>query len=324
MKTKLVVTLSFILLFVLLVGCNINDNRNNVTIKPYTENGKTYINFGRYPQTVVSDENLIKELDKITNTNEFGYIEYNEKEYKALSAKPYNRNILFENGNAIIYGQKYYFEVEPIKWRVLEDIVDGYKLLSENLLDTPVFYSSHEDRIINDTTIYANNYEYSNIRAWLNGYNGTSYNVADYSDKGFINIAFTKEEQEVIKTTLVDNSLITVDNEISIYQCSNTQDKVFLLSVKDITNSIYGFNSDETLQDIEKVAKPSDYTLAKGCLPYTDTSSEFYQNAAWFLRTPDINSNKNARNIDPQGIVNGGHNVINTNNGIRVALEIEK
>lgn len=72
---------SFLFLIILvaiftMTSCGDEDNNGTpISIQIYTENGRPYLNFGRYPQTVVSDENLIKELEKITETNSFGYIE---------------------------------------------------------------------------------------------------------------------------------------------------------------------------------------------------------------------------------------------------------
>ena len=67
--------------------------------------------------------------------------------------------------------------------------------------------------MINGQTKYPANYEYSDIRAWLNGYDGTYYNVDDYTNRGFIDIAFDKNEQKLIEKTLVDNSINSTNVE---------------------------------------------------------------------------------------------------------------
>lgn len=284
MKRKLVLILSLIVMFTILVGCNNDNEQGQTSMEPYEENGKTYINFGRYPQTVVTDTNLINELDKITTTNEYGYIEYNGQEYKKQVAKPYESNYTFKNGNSIKDGATYYFLVEPIKWKVLETTKDGYKLLSENLLDNQKFYTSREDRTLNGNTIYANNYEYSNIRAWLNGYDGTSYGVENYTNKGFIDIAFTKEEQEIIKTTLVDNSIESTGDLENPYICNDTNDKIYLLSKQEATNPEYGFYSEYSEKDPERISQPTDYALAR--YSFMLESEGYYGNGRWWLRSP--------------------------------------
>ena len=291
--------------------CGKEKEQSHVSLKPYEENGKTYINFGRYPQTVVTDTNLIKELDKITITNEFGYIEYNGNEYKKQVADPYNSNSIFQNGNEVVDGKTYYFKVEPIKWRVLETTNGSYKLLSEYLLDTQQFYTSTSNRTLNGQTIYQNNYEYSNIRAWLNGYNGTSYKVEDYTNKGFIDIAFTEEEQGIIKTTLVDNSVSSTGDSTNEYVCDNTYDKIYLLSYKEVTNTTYGFKSDSSRE-----AQPTDYALARYCCMNSNGNGD------WGLRSPCNYNSYYALDVGSYGNIYD-YSVSSRDFGVRVALELD-
>lgn len=231
--------------------------------EPYIENGKKYINLGKYPQTVVSDEKLIKALDKITTTNSLGYIEYNGEEYKKHVSNNMNFS-KFQNGDRPEKGKTYYFKVEPIKWRLLSSISGGYKLVSEYILDSQQFYTSWMDRDVYGKTISPNNYLYSTIRAWLNGYDGTRYYVEDYTNKGFIDIAFTEEEQEMLKSVL--------------------DDKVGLLSYDDVINPTYGFNSIEYKSDVERQAIVTDYAVANKC--YSGIFEEERGMGDWFLRSP--------------------------------------
>ena len=319
---------SFLFLMILaaiftMTSCGDEDNDSTpISIQIYTENGRPYLNFGRYPQTVVSDENLIKELEKITETNSFGYIEYNGEEYKKHVADRFNSNSIFQNGNEVVEGKAYYFKVEPIKWRVLKASDGSYKLLSEYLLDTPQFYTLKNDRTINGTTIYPNNYEYSNIRAWLNGYNGTSYGVEDYTNKGFIDIAFTEKEKAIIKTTLVDNSVSSTGDSTNKYACNNTYDKIYLLSYKEVTNTTYGFSSSYSY-DSSREAKTTDYAVARYCWMWSNGKG------VWWLRSPHdsgSNSSNYARSVYSDGHIYGYNSVEGFINGsgfgVRAALEI--
>lgn len=320
---------SFLFLMILIAiftmaSCGDEDNDSTqISIQIYTENGRSYLDFGRYPQTVVSDENLIKELEKITETNSLGYIEYNGEEYKKLVAEPYMlEKSIFKNGDKVEADKTYYFLVEPIKWRVLETLNGGYKLLSEFTLDSQNFYTyGYGTRTINNQTIYPNNYEYSNIRAWLNGYNGTSYNVEDYTNKGFIDIAFTEEEKAIIKTTLVDNSLeSTVDKE-NQYVCNNTNDKIYLLSYQEATNTSYGFDSDRKIYDSARLVQPTDYALARGCCMLTSTY--YYGYGYWYLRSPNFGRNNSARIVCWYGYIDSCDFVTSKAHGVRAALEID-
>ena len=201
-----------------------------------------YIYFGRYPQTKVTDSYIINALNQIITINEYGYIEYDGNEYKE-------------------YNDNYYF-VEPIKWKILETNNNSYKLVSALILDQQKFYSSTDDRTINGNTIYANNYEYSDIRAWLNN--------------DFINASFNTEEQNIINESLVDNSALTTDYTNNMYACNNTNDRVYLLSYEDATKNNFITSSG-------RMAKVTDYAKDKGVYTHDDYGS-------FWLRSPNYNS----------------------------------
>lgn len=279
---------------------------------PYIENERTYINLGKYPQTVVDDEILINELNKITTTNNLGYIEYNGNEYKKQLANPISNSNAFPNGDIIIKDQIYYFKVEPIKWRLLEETAEGYKLLSENILDIHSYYIPTQNRKINGKMVDNNNYEYSDIRAWLNGYDGTSYGVEDYTGIGFLDIAFTKEEQKIIKTTLVDNSVESTKDTTNPHKYNNTNDKIYLLSYKDVTNSSYGFKA--VGEDVQKQAAVTDYALARGCSAFNNRIG------SWWLRSPFNTNSEYSWFIMPSGMF--GFCIVDMKNGVRPGLEI--
>ena len=294
--------------------------KEEIDIKVYEENDQLYVNLGRYPQTVVTDASIINALSNINTENEFGYIEYNGKEYKKVVANPYAPNYTFINGNTIVEGNTYYFLVEPIKWRVLEESDGTYKLLSEMIIDNTNFYHTiDQNRTINGQKIYPNNYEYSNIRAWLNGYNGISYNVEDYTNKGFYDIAFTEEEKQLINTTLVDNSLSSTSDLNNSNICNNTNDKVYLLSRSDTLNTYYGFSSSYSEEDITRRAQVSDYARSKDC--WISTYSGDYGNGDWWLRSPLYNGSSDARVVINFGVV-GISYVDNACCSIRPALTI--
>lgn len=179
----------------------------------FTIDNKPYVYYGTYPQTVVSDDSLIASLNTLTVTNSNYYYEYQGKEYVKIVATPYIPPYFykFNDGTKILAGQTYFFKVEPIKWRVLEEASGTYTLLSEYIIDNQVFYTSLEDRTISGETIYANNYEHSTIREWLNN--------------GFYNQAFSALEKDEILTSFVDNSAETTGSSPNLYVSNNTYDK---------------------------------------------------------------------------------------------------
>ena len=255
---------------------------------PFEENGYTYIYFGQYPQTVVTDESIISSLSTITTTNSKGYIEYNGNEYTKTVADTFHgdeSNNVFFNGEKITNGKTYYFIVEPLKWRIFNEDADSYYLLCNNVIDVLEYYNVVETRIINGQTIYPSNYEYSNIRAWLNGYNGSSYNVNDYTNKGFLDIAFKESERNLIKTTEVDNSLESTTHIFNDYLCNDTNDKVYILSYADTLKAEYGFVPAGNFRDKLRQIKASDYTR---CINgYISTGTSNVGSSIWWLRSPD-------------------------------------
>ena len=151
------------------------DIEGNVTLVanwngiPYTENSRTYVNLGRYPQTVVTDETIIEALSNISTINELGYIEYNGNEYKKVVAKPLFSDYTFSNGNTIVEGNTYYFLVEPICWRILNNPQSNELfLISEEILDSKAFNNISSSVTIDGVVIRPSDYEYSTIRKWLN------------------------------------------------------------------------------------------------------------------------------------------------------------
>ena len=127
-------------------------------------------------------------------------------------------------------------------------------------------YIFNEDRFLSvhgeNNTI---NYEYSDIRAWLNN--------------DFINTAFNTEEQNIINESLVDNSALTTSSNTNKYACNNTNDKVYLLSYKDVTEKYFTYGS-------EMQAKVTDYGEDKGV-------GNLYGYGDFWLRSPNCyDSNK--------------------------------
>lgn len=198
-----------------------------------------FIYMGKYPQTRESNTSIVDALNLITDKNELGYIEYDGKEY------------LFENNK--------YYTVEPIKWRVMSDGM----VICDSILECQMYYKTPlEERKVNDQVIHPKNYMYSNIRAFLNGYDGTSYSVSDYTGIGFIDIAFTLKEQSKILTSTVDNSLGSTLDQENIFVCENTEDKLFLLSAKELTNTEYCY-SEPTVENFSRYATASQYAYDK-------------------------------------------------------------
>lgn len=211
---------------------------------------------GEYPQTQVEDDKLISKLNSITQTDAQGYVSYGGEKY-----------------------QKYYYywrKVEPIQWRFLSQNGDNVRFVSEKVLDNQVWNKTkHGDEA------YQNNYKLSDIRKWLN---------SDFLKQAFY------YDSSLVQTVNVDNSGESTDDSSNPFACEDTQDKVYLLSYKDVRNKEYGF---------------------------TDGASRIAYNADgnaqnYWLRSPYYGDDDDAHGVSDGGGVYSG--LVNFRDGVRPAL----
>lgn len=250
------------------------------TLEKTLMNDGDTIPFGRYPQTRVNDGSLISALSSAEDSDGDGYIEYNGDEYlktPGIGKSVYDRA---DGSSGIIYYDynTYYFKVEPITWKYYDGI-----LIAEKIIDASIFYRRLDGtRSVGGATIYGNNYQYSTARAYLNGLDGSGYNVDNFSGCGFIDKAFTDEEANSILASKVDNSAATTGYSNNQLACADTTDKIFLLSYQEAINADYGYSTSTGLSDT-RAKKYTDYALgAKGLEYYYSTEGT----GVWWLRSP--------------------------------------
>lgn len=284
----------------------------------------TYATFGMWPQTIKASGVTVDQANAQTEVHgEFTY-------YKGSDGNWYVKCDEYANGNNYHYsdgssvakeGSSYkWFKVMPIKWRVVTMDYDhdqdgtteyAHLLMAESILTNYAYYDySYVKRSIGGTdNIYSHNYEHSKLRAFLNG---ITYEIKEttsssqttsqvHLNKGFLQTAFSETEQNLIATTLVDNSAASMSDARGRlhtnpdYVCSDTSDKLFLLSEKEITNENWGFvgnagtnysnweddspvgNSDPT-----RIRLSTDYALAHGSFENSDGTGGGY-----WERSPD-------------------------------------
>ena len=232
------------------------------------------IGLGSYPQTEVTDETLKSNLTKKAGSTEtwisYNYyknseksdfmkytdIEHDGEKYRGVyftSYRPYytsdDGEWGYQEDNGYNTSTIYWFKYEPILWQILsyDAATDTAVVLSKSTIDSQEYYDNTDDRTIDGKTIYANNYEYSNIRTWLNS--------------TFYNTAFTSTEKSAIVATTLYNSAYSTDYKK--YDSNSTTDNVWLLSYTEVQNADYGFttnyNNTETRQ-----AKTTDYAKSQG------------------------------------------------------------
>ena len=303
--------------------CDVCTTCNELNPVRYTRDGD-YIYFGHWPQTLERDENVVVKLNEMAgtpplprdkNANPYNWeshegttymwqkiVIYNGTKYLGVQMNDYRASgidalydIITENGYYKF--NVYWFKYEPIKWRILTTSGNSAFIMSDIALD---FFSMQPDRkseIRDDLLasynnsagvpdgIYANNWEYSFIRSWLN--------------ETFYNEVFNDLQKEIIQTTHLDNSARSCNpNEYPKYygygenagknkyadQCKDTDDKIFLLSLRDVTTTAYGFNKDVLAEDPARNLQASDFAKFHG-VSMGNTQKDY---VTWYTRSPSL------------------------------------
>lgn len=242
-----------------------NDDIENIPgVVPYLSMDKKTVQYGFYPQSYVNDEKLISSLNELNESVNNWYF-YDGSYYVKEIANVYKGDSYsFNDKNSIINGAEYWFKCEPITWDVLCNKNGNYTLVSSLLLDVGAYYSNYENRIINGKNIYANNYENSDVRTWINN--------------EFFNSAFRLNNKNIVNTII-----------------NNNEDKIYLLSYQDYTNEDYGFCIDSNISKTREV-QVTDYVKVKGAWCNKDKNTSSY-----WTRTPSSEYSYAAWNVNSGG-----------------------
>lgn len=257
-----------------------------IGIDPVISQDNKTVQYGFYPQSHVNDESLISELKNLTPSETNGWFFYKGTYYTKEVAKVYNNeNYTFNNGIQIINGNEYWFKCEPITWEILSNNDGTYFLLSSLLLDNQAFYQDFSDRTINGETIYANNYQESDLRIWLNNY--------------FYNTAFNLNATYITETVVV-NEPSTTNSTNNQYASKNTTDKVYLPSYQDYLNQDYGFEKDSNNLSVTREAKTTDYARATGAWS-NNRDNALKHNSSYWTRSASSEYYYTAWNVNSGG-----------------------
>lgn len=246
-------------------------------------------------------------------------ITYNGNKYRGVKFTQYRPTLTdsqsslsetYQDDNGYSVNIICWFKFQAIDWRVL-DPTTGL-VMCETIIDSQpysntIYYNSnisYKYDYFNDASYenYANDYETSSIREWLNNY--------------FYNTAFTDYENKVIDTTTLNND--SIDESLDGKLDSNeTKDKIFLLSYNEVCNSNYGFRLNASAKDPARSAKGSDYAQNQGLY----VSSYDDSNSYWILRTPHDDS-EGCSCVSTAGSNSAWTYVQNASIGIRPALRL--
>lgn len=245
----------------------------------YEKNGYTYVDLGHYPNHILEDASTLHFLKEaidagtVTPDPETGLFSYQNTLYAKMTAAPYQGNTYFSDETLVEKDKEYFFIVEPIRWRVLSgdpsDPTSAVTLLSEDVLFAAPYKTDLQVRSYDGKPIYANNWQYSNLR--------------DYLNDVFFGEAFMDGEAAFVQTTQVDFGAGT-SHFATFANGKISEDKVFLLSYKDLANKNFGWDHWTITEDPHKVAKATDYAKASGVYSSLNGGSE-RDACHWWLRS---------------------------------------
>lgn len=279
----------------------------------------SYIYFGSYPQSAVTDVGKKAALEKLAgdpktwtsyryyvNGKQSDFMVYTDVEdsgskYRGIyftAYRPLMTQIEETYVDKTMYALNtvYWFKYEPIRWKML-DVSDGEALLLADMI-----LDSREYSVMLNPETDPKDYEGSSVRAWLNG--------------SFLQTAFSEKEQEIIVTSLIENSVYSTGFEENAFANDFTEDKVFLLSYANISDPLLGL-SDPSMN----IKKATSYAQAQGILTEPGTVNGF-----WWLRSPsraaEFGEFPSALTIATTGEI-GTVDVSYTSVGVVPALQIE-
>ena len=238
--------------------------------KPYTvveEGGITFVFMGEYPQSLKKNDVIIVSDE----ANEKGYYLGSDGYYyaKYVAKSRGGPETLFQNGEAVVVGQEYYFKVMPIRWRMFSKEGGKALLVCDSVLDVSAFqteitYGDNGYSYAKDTdNTPANAYYCSTLRSWLNDY--------------FYNVAFSDAQKNVMLTTTLPVSEDALNYSDKHLSC---EDKIFVPSF----DEGIGQNKNGYLIASRRIV--TDYLRAKG-YGQSVARENFYILNSW-LRDPIV------------------------------------
>ncbi len=263
-----------------------------------------YLLFGEFPQTIKEDGVAVSEVE-----NDQGYY-LGDDGYFYVKVRPKShsmQNYFYSNGSIVTSLQDEFFKLEPILWRILEENNTVFFLYSEFSLLPKQFHNDTKNREFENKTIYPNNYEFSELRFWLNN---TFYN------------SFFENERDLIVSSFLKNDVKSTGHTHNPYICNDTTDFFFIPSRQELINVDHGFHLDYTSLDPNRQKLTSDYARAKGS-QFNTTEDTYGKGYAW-IRSPSYFESFSSGSIYGNGHVGGRTTVTNTSTSVAPMVRIKK
>ncbi len=313
--------------------------------KPNSYKVGDIIEFGFYPQTEVTDANILNSLNSLLRDDQwisYGYhhtekkktlasdfmryadVSFDGKRYRAVAFDEYRPNYTshnFDEAGAKRFqsfaGYKtdtvYWFAYEPIEWIVMD--AENRLIVSKDILDSQPFdyscYNVKEYRNGAFTQVCYGDQEHSHLST---DYPFSTIHNWLNADTGFSETAFTKAQFDLIEQTVLDDVFTAFDGVFSA--------KVFLLSVDQY----------RTYQDSDQLLDNcfgTDYAQCQGLdSKWKAVLASNDQADMWWVRNDPENNGAgtwgNGSHVRIDGAVEAYHHTNATTVGVRPAMRLKE
>ncbi len=277
---------------------------------PVVKDGYTYVTFGSYPRTQVTDFKLyneIKRSDAFKNVSSGSKFTYNGQTYYKFV--PANVPNLSANGYSTT--STYVFTVEPVEWRVLtaKGVTPSgtVTLLSNEILNCSAYSTNDETLIkslyntLSTNKLVSSMFDLSRFMRFffdgdsVYGTEGTDENPGTWDTilklikikiesndlrrkmDSMVGDMFNGTEQSKIVTKVLNRYKLLEDGTES-YNC-----QLFPLNYSDTVNASYGFYTDYRYNDPLRKAMVTDFAAANGV--YISQNLAHRGQGSWWLRS---------------------------------------
>lgn len=239
----------------------------------YQETEREHITLGEYPQSQVKDDKLLQNLGELPLTwtelilkkGEYGNtardvklkaanVSYEGNRYRAMQIsfdKDIYEYVYWNDNYTYEPNVTYWFKYEPLNWTILDnesglvlcDKIVDYHMFQKNKIEMQDEYGQTWSFTDKSREHYSCQYEYSSIRQWLNN--------------SFFFTAFRPKEQEKVIMRINENEPYS-----PFYPqvgSQPTEDRVFLPSLQEMTDSSYGFSVYLAMNEKDRARPTTDY-----------------------------------------------------------------
>lgn len=302
-----------------LASCNeeIKGYVNKTETLKYTTEGQTFVTFGKMPKTKVSDSEVtslgLASTEGKEKENEI-ITKGDDAYYKVASASVNARGLTkASTGETLTKGETYWFKMEDITWRVLEDDGTNYTLISEDIIAAQPIFRSSRMNFADDKTGYA-----LGSKEGVNRYLTTDEEYAWTTQLGLdtegVYIDSTKLQTMTFEQTVLDSD----------YAKGTLKKTAKILSEEEL-NSYSAFDT-----QAKKIAKTTDYARATGAWTSIESDKEGYgiywlrdTSTAYDAQNDDINYTGMFKVVDEQGNIKEDYG-FNTFGGVRPVIKVAK